>query len=107
MATIVRGNADAEVQAFKDALDAYEAAYPGAEATLYRHSPASIRIRVVDRRFEGVTKSRRHADVWEFLAARVPADTMSDVSVVLALAPAELGMSFANSDFEDPTPSRL
>lgn len=111
MAAIVRGKADAppdaEVQAFKDALDAYEAEHPGAEAALYRHNPASIRLRVIDRRFEGMTKSRRHADVWDFLAARVPQDTLADVSLVLTLAPAELGMSFANFEFEDPIPSGL
>ena len=105
MATIIRGNADAEVQSLRDALNAYEAERPGAEATLYRNNPASIRLRVIDRRFEGMTKSRRHADVWEFLAARVPADALSDVSLVLTVAPAELGMSFANFEFESPIPS--
>src|SRR5438477_6867700 len=107
MATIVRGNADAEVQALKDALDAYEAAHPGAEAALYRHNPGSIRLRVIDRRFEGMTKSRRHADVWDFLVARVPEDALADVSLVLTVAPAELKNSFANFEFEDPIASKL
>ncbi len=102
MATIARGVADAEVQVFKEALDAYEAAHPGAEATLYRNSPASIRLRVIDRRFEGMTKSRRHADVWEFVAALVPEDALADVSLVLTVAPAELGFSFANFEFDQP-----
>ncbi len=107
MAIIARGGADAEVQAIKDALDAYEAEHPGAEASLYRQSSASIRLRVIDRRFEGMTKSRRHADVWNFLATRVPADTLSDVSLVLAIAPAELRSTLMNLEFEDPTPSHL
>jgi stress-induced morphogen len=107
MATIVRGNADSEVQALKDALDAYEAEHPGAEAALYRHNPGSIRLRVIDRRFQGMTKSRRHADVWEFLALRVPEDTLADVSLVLTVVPAELKNSFANFEFEDPIPSKL
>jgi hypothetical protein len=107
MATIVRGNTDAEVQALKDALDAYEGEHPGAEAALYRHNPGSIRLRVIDRRFERMTKSRRHADVWEFLAARVPEDTLADVSLVLTVAPAELKNSFANFEFDDPIPSKL
>src|SRR5436305_1213471 len=105
MATIVRGNVDAQVQALKHALDAYEAEYPGAEAALYRHNPASIRIRVIDRRFEGMTKSRRHAHVWEFLAGRVPEDTLAEVSSLLTLPPAELKNSFANFEFDDPVPS--
>src|SRR3712207_4133715 len=107
MATIVKGNADPIVQSIKDALDAYEAAHQGAEAALYRQNSASVRVRVIDRRFEGMAKSRRHDDVWQFLAARVPEDAMADVSVVLTLAPAELGMSFANFEFEQPMPSRL
>lgn len=37
MATIIRGDADAQVQALKTALDAYETEYPGAEAALYRY----------------------------------------------------------------------
>ena len=107
MATIVRGKADSEVQAIKDALDAYETEHPDAQAELYRHNPASIRLRVIDRRFEGMSKSRRHADVWDFLAARVPEDTLADVSLLLTVAPAELKNSFSNLEFEDPTPSRL
>ena len=84
---------------------AYEAAHPNAEATLYRHNSAAIRLRVIDRRFEGRPKSRRHADVWDFLAARVPEDILADVSLVLAIAPAELAMSFANVEFESPIAS--
>jgi|SRR5581483_2511381 len=105
MATIVRGDADAQVQALKTALGAYETEYPGAEAALYRHNPGSIRVRVIDRRFEGMTKSRRHARAWNFLAARVPEDTMAEISTLLTLPPAELGNSFANFEFQDPIPS--
>jgi stress-induced morphogen len=107
MAKVVQGNTDAAVQAIKDALDAYETEHPGAEATLYRQNSASIRLRVIDRRFEGMTKSRRHADVWDFLAARVPEDVLADVSLVLTVAPSELKMSFANFEFESPIPSQL
>ena len=106
MATIVDGNADATVQTLKNALDSYESEHPGAEAALYRHNPASIRLRVIDRRFEGMTKARRHAAVWDFLAARVPDDAMADVSLVLTVAPAELKMSLGNLEFEDPLPSK-
>jgi stress-induced morphogen len=105
MATIVRGDADAQVQALKTALDAYETENSGAEAALYRHNPGSIRVRVIGRGFEGMTKSRRHAHVWDFLAARVPEDTMAEVSLLLTVAPAELRNSFVNFEFEDPIPS--
>jgi stress-induced morphogen len=107
MATIVRGEADAQVEALKNALDAYEAEHVDAEAALYRSNPASIRLRVVDRRFEGMPKSRRHSQVWEFLAARVPEDTMAEISLLLPISPVELRNSFANFEFEDPIPSKL
>lgn len=107
MANIVRGNTDAEVEVLKNALDAYEREHLGAEASLYRHNPASIRIRVIDRRFEGMTKSRRHADVWDFLASKVPEDTLADISLVLTVAPTELKNSLGNLEFDDPIPSRI
>ena len=104
---IVRGNPDTEVQSLQEALTAYENSHPGAQATLYRHNPASIRLRVIDRRFEGMPKSRRHADVWDFLAEKVPHDTLADVSLVLTVSPAELGNSFANFEFEEPLASKI
>ena len=107
MAAIVRGKHDKFVRDLKEALDAYEAQHAGAIAALYRQNNASIRVRVIDRRFKGMPKSRRHGDVWKFLAARVPEDTLSEVSVLLAVAPAELGTSLMNLEFEDPTASRL
>jgi hypothetical protein len=107
MATIIRGDADARVQALKDALDAYEAEHADAQASLYRHNPGSIRLRVVDCRFERMPKSRRHAHVWDYLAARVPEDTMAEISLLLTISPAELQNSFANSEFEEPIPSKL
>ncbi len=107
MADIVRGNADHAVQALKDALDQYEAQHPGAEAALYRHNPGSIRLRVIDRRFENMPKSRRHTVVWDFIAEHVDEDSLADVSQLLTLAPAELKLSFANFEFEDPIPSKI
>lgn len=107
MAAILRGSTDEAVGSLRAALDQYEAAYPGSVASLYRQNVASIRVRVLDARFEGMAKSRRHAEVWNFLAARVPAEIMAEISVVLALPPAELGASLANLDFENPLPSQL
>ena len=107
MATIVRGTPDAPVESLKAALDEYEAQHRGAEASLYRQNRASIRLRVVDRRFAGMSKSRRHAEVWDFLQPRVGEDVLSDVSLVLAVTPDELGSSLANQEFDHPIPSRL
>jgi hypothetical protein len=104
MATIVRGNrVDREVQALKGALDAYEYEHPEAQVELYRHNPASIRLRVIDRHFMGMPKSQRHAEIWEYLAKRVSDDAMAELSVVLTLAPAELETSIMNAEFDKPT----
>ena len=107
MAKIVRGLVDDTVQSIKEALDKYEATHPGASADLYRQNNASIRVRVIDRRFEGMTKSRRHDQVWDFLTAHLADDILPDVSLLLAVAPAELGGSLINLEFEQPTHSAL
>ncbi len=104
MAVITRGSLDVTVDSLKQALEAYEAAHPGAEATLYRQNPGSIRVRVVDDRFAGIDKSARHDAVWDFLAGRVGEDVMGEVYVLLTFSHAELGRSLANQDFEDPLP---
>ena len=106
MADVVKGRADKAVAALKEALDAYEQQYDGATASLYRQGVASIRIRVIDRRFEGMSKSRRHDHVWKFLESRVDGETLAEVSLLLALAPAELGSNLANFEFENPIGTR-
>jgi hypothetical protein len=107
MAAIIRGPKDAAVRSLKKALDEYELAHEGAEASLYRQNDASIRARIIDRRFEGMGKSRRHNHVWDFLQSRVPGDTLSELSLLLPLSPAELKSSFANFEFDDPVQSKL
>ena len=105
MATVTRGPVDPIVQDLKAALETYEAAHPSAESSLYRQNAGSVRVRMMDRRFEGMSKSRRDNEVREFLAARVPEDTVAEVSQVLTVAPAELRTSFANFEFEQPIPT--
>ena len=109
MATVTQGDLkyDAELKSLKESLDLYETQHTGAKADLYRYNSASIRLRVIDTRFEGMTKSSRHADVWKFLASRVNEDTLAEVSLLLLVAPAELHNSFANLEFEEPSRSTL
>ena len=102
MATIVRGTTDDIVTALQSALEALERDRPGAEASLYRSNPGSVRVRVIDRRFEGTTRSHRHDEVWSYLRSRAGEDAMTEVSQLLLFAPAELGGSLANLEFEDP-----
>jgi stress-induced morphogen len=95
------------VLAVKSALDQYEQQFRGAEAALYRQNSGSIRVRVIDDRFAGMPKSRRHDLAWQFLADRVGDEAMSEVSLLLLLPRSELGSSLMNVEFEHPTDSRL
>ena len=107
MATVIRGPQDERVLTVKQALDAFEASHAGADASLYRQNQGSIRVRVIDRRFEGMTRSRRHDEVWGYLNDQIKDDSIEDVSMLLLLAPQEQKNSMANLEFEDPIPSHL
>lgn len=107
MAKVTRGAEDDAVRALTSALEQYESASPGAEASLYRQNSGAIRLRVIDRKFAGMKRSRRHDLVWEFLAQRVNEDILQEVAVLILLAPEELASSLINLEFEDPIPSTL
>jgi stress-induced morphogen len=106
MATIVRGpHRDKYVQAIKERLDEYERAHPGSVAELYRQNTASIRIRILDDHFAGMSAGERHDMVWDFLAAALDDDTLQEISVLLPLAPKERTDSLMSLEFDDPIPS--
>ena len=104
---IPRGRTDKVVKAIRDRLDEYLAAHPSATASLYRQNAASVRIRVIDPSFGPISLVDRHNTVWQFLADGLPEDTMSDISVLLLLAPDDTARSLMNQEFDDPIPSRL
>jgi stress-induced morphogen len=109
MATITRnpGQADQLLLDIKTALDAYERDHPGSVASLYRQNSGSVRIRVIDDRFAGMSKPDRDDDVWNYLSRLLPEDTLQEISILVVLPKAELVSSFMNLEFNDPTPSRL
>lgn len=88
----------------------------------YRFNSASIRIRVIDPRFEGLADEKRDAVVAPFLK-KLPAETRTDVLFLLPLAPSELPEAvpgtargakakilrklLLNAGFVDPSPSTL
>ena len=79
----------------------------------YRYNAASIRVRVVDPRFEGLPSEKRDEMVeplLELLSERTQADIMS----LFTFAPSELQQTpkssrtfHLNAEFDDPTPSLL
>src|SRR5436309_7218781 len=107
MATIVRGSDDELVERVKKVLDDYEQQQPGGCASLYRHNSASIRVRIVDDRFDGLSRAARHDQVWKFIADRLNDDDIQEISVLLLLSPKEQQTTFMNSEFDDPVPSTL
>jgi hypothetical protein len=104
----VRGKADSDVEAVKQALVPFAAQHPDAETSLYRYNPASIRIRVVGNVFQSMDHFDRHDFVWRFLEA-LDEETLEQVTLLLLLTPQEVanGKSMANIEFEDPSPSLL
>jgi hypothetical protein len=80
---------------------------------VYRYNLASIRVRVIDRRFEGLSDEKRDAMVEPHLEG-LPERTQADIISLFTFAPSELGASpstlkelLMNAEFEDPSPSRL
>jgi len=82
--------------------------FPDTEA--YRFNSASIRVRVIDDRFEGLSIAEREAMVLPLLED-LPQRTRDDILVLLTLAPSEQGsfnsQALMNLEFEQALPSRL
>jgi hypothetical protein len=79
----------------------------------YRYNSASIRVRVVDRRFEGLAPEKRDAMVEPYLE-RLPERTQADIVSLFTFAPTEIQQpvitfrEYLNIlEFEDPSRSML
>src|SRR5260370_23719907 len=107
MATVTRGSRDQTVEKVRTILDEYERINPGAAATLYRQNSASIRVRIVDERFSGWSKGKRHDYAWTFISERLTEDEIQEISMLLLLTPTELRTSFINTEFDDPIRSEF
>jgi hypothetical protein len=84
-----------------------------AEVDAYRYNSASIRVRVIDPRFEGLLIEKRDAMVEPYLE-ELPERTQADIMSLFTFAPSELHQSpktlrefLTNTEFEDPSPSML
>jgi stress-induced morphogen len=76
------------------------------EIEVYRQNSVSLRVRIVDPDFAGVSRADRHEIVWRYLE-KLPESVQSQVSLLLALTPDETKVSFANYEFDHPIPSSL
>jgi hypothetical protein len=82
-------------------------------ADAYRYNSASIRVRVIDPRFEGLAVEDRDALVEPHLD-QLPDCTQADITNLFSFAPSEIEQppgsaraQLMNLEFEEPSPSRL
>jgi stress-induced morphogen len=83
------------------------------QADSYRYNSASIRVRVIDPRFEGMARAKRDAMVEKHLR-ELPPETQRDIVTLFTFAPSELQRGpttfreyLLNTEFDDPSPSTL
>lgn len=83
------------------------------QADAYRYNSASIRVRVIDSKFEKLPVEKRDAKV-EKILRKLPESIQADIVYLLTIAPSELEdkpdtlkYRFMNRDFEHPLRSRL
>ena len=83
------------------------------QADCYRYNSASIRVRVIDARFESMSREERDTMVEQYLD-QLPPDTQRDIVTLFTFAPSELTRTpttyrehLQNSEFDDPSPSML
>lgn len=103
---ISRGKTDSILEEIRTALISFETDRPDARIDLYRHSSASVRVRIIDPGFDGMSKKQRNDLVWKYLEP-VSEDAQGDISMLVLLTPDEVEKSMGNLEFEDPVPTRL
>ena len=84
-----------------------------AHVDAYRYNSASIRVRVIDSRFEGLSPEKRDAMVEPYLE-QLPERTQADIMNLFTFAPPDLHQApkslrefMKNTEFDNPSPSML
>jgi stress-induced morphogen len=103
---ILRGASDDILKQVITVLRNYESDHPDAVIDLYRQNSVSIRVRIVDPAFRGMSKKQRNDLVWNYLDA-LSEETQGDISMLVLLGPTEVEKSMGNLEFEVPVPSVL
>ncbi|ETW92027.1 MAG: hypothetical protein ETSY1_45600 [Candidatus Entotheonella factor] len=97
---------DVQVQQVLDILMAYEQAHPKVQIEGYRHSPVSIRLRIIDSDFQGVDRLDREPEIWKLLN-QLPEEVFVNITMLLLLTPNEASYSLASQEFDHPLLSPL
>lgn len=103
---VLFGQSDPVVERLIEVLRRYESDHPSARIDIYRRDRFSVRIRVIDDSFAGMSRVERHELVWSYLD-QAPDAAIEDISTVLTLMPGEVEKSFASVEFENPVPSEF
>ncbi len=96
-----RGPVDPIMEALADAIRPYLDAHAAAEAQLFRYSPTSVRMRIIDPDFRRKSRSERHETLWALLYP-LDEDILGELTMLLLLTPEERATSTLNLDFEGP-----
>jgi stress-induced morphogen len=103
---IPRGGSDAIIESIERALQPYQQDHPSSEIDIYRQNSVSIRVRVIDPDFAGMSRVARNDRVWKYFD-QLSDEEQGDISMLVLLTPEETRASMANLEFDDPIPSRL
>jgi stress-induced morphogen len=97
-----RGPVDPNMESLAAALRPYTDAHQSAEVEVFRYSPVSVRVRIIDPDFRGKNRSERHRSVWPLLYP-LNEDVLGELTMLLLITPEERTSSSVNRDFEGPT----
>ncbi len=99
-------NSDRSVQHVLQVLRSqYGTQHAKAKIEAYRYNSASIRIRIIDPDFKGLSLIERESLIDSILDT-LPEDIRAEITLLLLLTPAERKRSLGSMTFDDPTPSR-
>jgi stress-induced morphogen len=103
---IPRGSSDAIIESIERALQSYQQDHPSSEIDIYRQNSVSVRIRIIDPDFAGMSRVARNDLIWKYFD-QISDDEQGDISMLVLLTPEETSRSMANLEFDDPVPSIL
>jgi stress-induced morphogen len=103
---VARGKSDEIIERIMAALRPYLDHHPHAEIDLYRQNSVSVRVRIIDSAFLGMSRADRSDKVWKYFEGLID-DDQSEISSLILLTPDETEQSIANFEFNNPVPSGL
>lgn len=101
MTVTIRGDSDEVMDAVVSVLNAYGKRHPQAQIECYRSNSVSIRVRIIDPKFQGVDRVERHDEVWRWLE-KLPESVQFHLGLLILLTPEEAKTSFSSYEFDNP-----